>query len=100
MSSSVQLSKSLHLYVQLALQTTKLTLAMSTAFVDVEIPEEELSPEAVEEQEVFETKEVGTVDNPLMDFLMGGGLSQGGRMRLGRVFCIVVNWLFGEIAAH
>jgi len=44
-----------------------------------------LSPEEVEEREVFEVDEINTVDNPLLDFFLGGGLSQGGRERSQRI---------------
>ena len=46
----------------------------------------DLSPEEVEEREVFEANNIDTVNNPILDFLMGGGgLSVGGRQRSQRI---------------
>ena len=62
----------------------------SNTFQDVDPAEvSELSQEEVEAREVFEENTVGTVNNPLLDFIMGGGdlsgLSVGGRQRSARV---------------
>jgi len=43
-------------------------------FQDVDVDAvADLSPEEVEEREVFETDNIDTVNNPILDFLMGGG---------------------------
>ena len=56
-------------------------------FVDVDVEAvADLSPEDIEEREVFETDNIDTVNNPILDFLMGGGgQSVGGRQRSQRV---------------
>lgn len=61
-------------------------MASNMTFEDVDVEAVAgLSPEEVEEREIFETDEVDTVDNPLLDFFLGGGLSQGGRQRSQRI---------------
>ena len=49
----------------------------------------DLSPEDVEAKEVFGEDKVDTVNNPLLDFILGGGdisgLSVGGRQRNMRI---------------
>ena len=62
----------------------------SMTFQDVDPAEvSELSPEDVEAREVFAEDTVDTVNNPLLNFIMGGGdlsgLSVGGRQRSARV---------------
>ena len=56
--------------------------------VDVEVVAD-LAPEDVEAREVFDEDKVDTVNNPLLDFLLGGGdisgLSVGGRQRNMRI---------------
>ena len=56
--------------------------------VDVEAVAD-LSPEDVEAREVFGEDKVDTVNNPLLDFILGGGdisgLSVGGRQRNMRI---------------
>jgi len=56
-------------------------------FQDVDVDAvADLSPEEIEEREVFETDNIDTVNNPILDFLMGGGgLSVGGRQRSQRI---------------
>jgi len=54
-------------------------------YEDVEIPEEGLDEAEIEERDTFSAEEVDMVDNPLLDFLMGGGLSAGGRARTARI---------------
>ena len=48
---------------------------MTVEDVDLEATAE-LSPEEVEEREVFEELERAEVEGPLMDFFLGGGQSQ------------------------
>jgi len=61
-------------------------MADNMTFEDVDVEAVSgLSPEEVEQAEVFEAAEVNTVDNPLLDFFLGGGLSQGGRERSQRI---------------
>jgi len=57
---------------------------MTVEDVDLEATAE-LSPEEVEEREVFEELERAEVEGPLMDFFLGGGQSQGGRQRSQRI---------------
>ena len=55
---------------------------MTTEFEEIDVAEtEELSPEEVEERDVFSSDVVDTVNSPLLDFFLGQGLSQGGRQR-------------------
>jgi len=56
-------------------------------FEDVDVDAvADLSAEEIEEREVFETNNIDTVNNPILDFLMGGGgLSVGGRQRSQRI---------------
>lgn len=61
-------------------------MASNMTFEDVDVDAvADLSPEEVEEREVFEATNVDTVDSPLLDFFLGGGLSQGGRQRSQRI---------------
>jgi len=52
---------------------------------DIELPEEGLGEEEIEERDTFSAEQVDTVDSPLLDFFLGGGLSAGGRARNSRV---------------
>jgi calpain len=52
---------------------------------DIELPEEGLGEEEIEERDTFSENQVDTVDSPLLDFFLGGGLSSGGRQRSKRV---------------
>ena len=52
-------------------------MASNMTFQDVDVEAvAELSPEEVEEREVFEVEERGGVEGPLLDFFLGGGQSQ------------------------
>ena len=52
---------------------------------DIELPEEDLPEEEIEERDTFSSSHLDTVDSPLLDFFLGGGLSLGGRERNVRV---------------
>jgi len=61
-------------------------MASNMTFEDVDVEAvADLSPEEVEEREIFETDEVDTVDNPWLNFFLGGGPSRGGRQRSRRI---------------
>jgi len=61
-------------------------MASNMTFEDVDVEAvADLSPEEVEEREIFETDEVDTVDNPWLNFFLGGGPSRGGRQRSQRI---------------
>jgi len=52
---------------------------------DIELPEEGLDEAEIEQRDTFEADEVSTVDNPILDFFLGGGLSSGGRARSAKI---------------
>lgn len=52
---------------------------------DIELPEDGLDEAEIEERDTFSSEEVDTVDSPLLDFFLGGGLSSGGRQRNARI---------------
>jgi len=61
-------------------------MASNMTFEDVDVEAvADLSPEEVEQREIFETDEVDTVDNPWLNFFLGGGPSRGGRQRSRRI---------------
>jgi len=51
----------------------------------IELPPEDLPEEEIEARDTFESIENDTVDSPLLDFFLGGGLSAGGRARTARI---------------
>jgi len=61
-------------------------MAANMTFVDVDVDSvADLSPEEVEEREVFQQDDSATVEGPLLDFFLGGGASKGGRQRSQRI---------------
>jgi calpain len=51
----------------------------------VELPPDDLPEEEIEARDTFEAQEQDTVNSPLLDFFLGGGLSNGGRQRSARI---------------
>ena len=55
---------------------------MASTFEDVDIEVvQDMSPEEIEVRDIFTADTINTVDNPLLDFFLGAGLSAGGRQR-------------------
>jgi len=52
---------------------------------NIELPPDDLPEEEIETRDTFEAQETNTVDSPLLDFFLGGGLSNGGRQRTARI---------------
>jgi len=51
----------------------------------IELPPDDLPEEEIAERDTFDCEEQDTVDSPLLDFFLGGGMSAGGRQRTARI---------------